>query len=67
MVECSPHNPKVEGLSPDTAAAKGKNGKELIITPLIIPAVEKISPQMSNVFHIGNLLDFHGLILADWF
>jgi hypothetical protein len=52
VVKCLPHNPKVEGLSPDTAAAKGKNGKELIITVLTIPAAEKISPQMSNVCHV---------------
>jgi hypothetical protein len=42
MVKCSPHNPKVEGLIPDTTAATGKYGKELLIT-LIIIAAEIIS------------------------
>jgi hypothetical protein len=43
VVKCSPHNPKVVGLSPDTTSAAGKNGKELIITVLIIPVAEIIS------------------------
>jgi hypothetical protein len=47
VVEYSPHNPKVEGLSSVTTSATGKNGKELIITVLIILTAEIISRMFS--------------------